>query len=209
MTDAADIAFMKRAVHLGLNQMGRTWPNPSVGCVIVRNGAVIAEGATGDGGRPHAEETALASLDGEAKDATAYVTLEPCGHRSTAIPSCSERLIAAGVTRVVYACADPSHLASDIGPERMRMAGIQVEDGLMSDEGASLIAPFAHFLKTGLPLVKEGPCGVGFDREFVPEGGRDLRGELIDWALQGYRHLYVEPGSELAGRLRHAGLLSE
>ncbi len=204
-----DRYFMQQALQLGLNQMGRTWPNPAVGCVIVRDGAVIAEGATGDGGRPHAEETALAKLNGQASGATAYVTLEPCGHRSTAIPSCSERLISAGVARVVYACADPSHLASDIGPERMRQAGIRVEGGLMSEEAACLIAPFAHFLKTGLPLVQESPSGARFDCEFIPESGRDLPSELKNWAAKGYRHVYVRPGSELAGRLRDAGLLSE
>lgn len=202
-----DEDFMRQAIALG--RPGRTWPNPSVGCVIVKDSVVIATGTTGDGGRPHAEETALNALAGQAYGATAYVTLEPCGHRSTGAPSCSERLIAAGVARVVYACADPSHLASDIGPDRMRMAGLTVEGGCLSDDAQFLIAPFAHYLKTGLPMVQTSETDVGFDAEFAPEQTADLRAELAAWAARGYRHLWVKPQSELAGRLRTSGLLIE
>ncbi|MDC7684734.1 bifunctional diaminohydroxyphosphoribosylaminopyrimidine deaminase/5-amino-6-(5-phosphoribosylamino)uracil reductase RibD [Asticcacaulis sp. BYS171W] len=141
-----DSTFMQRALGLGLSQLGKTVPNPSVGCVIVRDGVVIAEGATGDGGRPHAEEAALAALGGEAEGATAYVTLEPCGERSNGACSCSQRLVEAKVKRVVFACEDPSPYASHIGTERLKAAGIEVETGLMADECAALIADFVKNL---------------------------------------------------------------
>ena len=199
-----DETFMRRAI--ALTRPGKTWPNPSVGCVLVKDGTVIAEGTTGDGGRPHAEETALSK--GDAAGATAYVTLEPCGHRSTGAPSCSQRLIEAGVTRVIYACEDPSPFASHAGPQRMRLAGIEVESGLLAESAQSLIAPTAHFHATGRPLVEASQGREGFDADFMPEG-EDLTAELAAWAAKGYRHLRVEPGSDLAIRLAGLGYLTE
>ena len=102
-----DQGFMRRAIALARGGLGTTWPNPTVGCVLVKGGAVIAEGVTAPGGRPHAEQQALASLGGQARGAAAYVTMEPCGVRSSGEASCSERLAGGGVTRVVYACATP------------------------------------------------------------------------------------------------------
>jgi len=206
--EESDIAFMQQALRLGLAQMGQTWPNPAVGCVIVKDGEVIAEGATGDGGRPHAEEIALGQAGDAAKGATAYVTLEPCGQRSNGGCSCSQRLVEAGVARVVYACDDPSPYASHIGVARMKAAGIAVETGLLSDEAARLIAPTAHFHRTGLPLVETGADGEGFDAAFRPQNA-DLKAELTAWADRGYRHLWVTPGAQLAENLRSLGLLSE
>ncbi|MBP2159487.1 pyrimidine deaminase RibD-like protein [Asticcacaulis solisilvae] len=192
--------FMRQAIVLA--RPGKTWPNPAVGCVIVKNGIVIAEGATGDGGRPHAEEVALAAAGKKAGGATAYVTLEPCGERSTGVCSCSQRLVDAKVARVVYACVDPSPYASHKGPQRLKDAGIVVEQGLGEKEAAHLIAPFAHWLKTGQPLVKIAETPDGFDAEFTgnPE-------DLKDWAAKGYRHLFVRPGSPQAQALVDAGLI--
>ena len=123
---------MRRAIAVALTHLGKTAPNPVVGCVIVRDGQVLAEAATAPGGRPHAEEQALEGID--ARGATAYVTLEPCGARSTGTASCAQRLVAAGVTRVVYACEDPSPLASGQGSEQLIAAGIVVERGLLSQQ---------------------------------------------------------------------------
>ena len=103
---------MARALALAQAQLGRTSPNPSVGCVIVSNDAVVGEGATGDGGRPHAEEIALAAARDRVRGATAYVTLEPCNQRSGGSSSCSQLLLAAGVVRVVIACDDPHPLGA-------------------------------------------------------------------------------------------------
>lgn len=123
---------MRRAIAAALANLGKTAPNPVVGCVIVRDGAVLAEAATAPGGRPHAEEQALAGID--ARGATAYVTLEPCGARSSGAASCAERLAAAGVARVVIACEDPSPYASGQGIERLKAAGVETVCGLLAQE---------------------------------------------------------------------------
>jgi pyrimidine deaminase RibD-like protein len=142
MTDSADFAFMQRALALAQAQTGRTAPNPSVGCVLVADGGVIAQAATGDGGRPHAEEQALAAAGAHARGATAYVTLEPCNQRSAGGLSCTDLLIAAGVARVVFASADPHKLAAGAGVARLRAAGIAVEAGLLGAQADALNADF-------------------------------------------------------------------
>ena len=129
---------MRRAIQVALTNLGKTAPNPVVGCVIVRDGGILAEAATAPGGRPHAEEQALDACD--ARGATAYVTLEPCGARSSGTASCSQRLVAAGIARVVYACEDPSPLASGQGSERLAAAGVVVERGLLSREAFDTLA---------------------------------------------------------------------
>jgi diaminohydroxyphosphoribosylaminopyrimidine deaminase/5-amino-6-(5-phosphoribosylamino)uracil reductase len=128
---------MTRAIAVALPNLGKTAPNPVVGCVIVRDGVILAEATTAPGGRPHAEEQALDNID--ARGATAYVTLEPCGARSAGTAPCSQRLVAAGVTRVVYACEDPSPLASGQGYERLVQAGLTVERGLLADEASAAL----------------------------------------------------------------------
>jgi len=200
--------LMQQALRLGLAQMGRTWPNPAVGCVIVKDGVVIAEGATGDGGRPHAEESALDKAGMAATGATAYVTLEPCGQRSNGGCSCSRRLVEAGVARVVYACDDPSPFASHIGVGRMTAAGIVIETGLLANEADRLIAPTAYYHRTGRPLVQTEATGQGFDAAFLPMGD-DLEAELVAWAGRGYRHLSVVAESPLAKNLCSLELLSK
>ena len=139
-----DDDFMRRAIGLARAQLGRTGANPSVGCVIVQGGAAIGEGATADGGRPHAEELALKAAGQAAAGATAYVTLEPCGERTTGATPCAERLVNAGVARVVVACADPSRFAAGRGPARLRAAGITVDQGLLSAEAAPLYARYGE-----------------------------------------------------------------
>jgi diaminohydroxyphosphoribosylaminopyrimidine deaminase/5-amino-6-(5-phosphoribosylamino)uracil reductase len=129
---------MRRAIALAKARLGRTGENPAVGCVIVNDGAVVAEAATAEGGRPHAEEQALAAAGETALGAAAYVTLEPCAERSNGTASCSERLVAAGVRRVVYACDHPHNLSAGGGPARLRAAGIEVEAGFLADEAGEL-----------------------------------------------------------------------
>jgi len=128
----SDEHFMWQAIEVALGNLGRTAPNPVVGCVIVKDGMVLARAATAPGGRPHAEEQALAGLD--ARGATAYVTLEPCGERSTGAASCSLRLVEAGIARVVIACEDPSPFASGQGIERLKGAGVAIASGTLCDE---------------------------------------------------------------------------
>jgi len=132
-----DIEYMRRAIAVALTNLGKTAPNPVVGCVIVRDGQILTEAATAPGGRPHAEEQALQGID--ARGATAYVTLEPFGARSSGTAPCSQRLVEAGVARVVYACEDPSPLASGQGSDRLIAAGVQVERGLLSQEASDAL----------------------------------------------------------------------
>lgn len=139
---SADADFMRRAIVLARPGVGLTGDNPSVGCVIVRDGEVVGEGATGEGGRPHAEEAALAAAGPAARGATAYVTLEPCGVRSSGAPSCGQRLAAAGIARAAIACDDASVMADGRGADQLRAAGVAVEVGLLAEEAAPLYAAY-------------------------------------------------------------------
>jgi pyrimidine deaminase RibD-like protein len=139
---AADETWMRRAIGLARANVGLTGDNPSVGCVIVSDGAVVGEAATAPGGRVHAEEAALGLAGASARGATAYVTLEPCAERSSGAASCSERLAAAGVARVVIACEDPSILAAGRGVQRLRDAGVATALGVLRDEARSLYAGY-------------------------------------------------------------------
>ncbi len=149
MTVADDIGWMRRAIALAEPRVGLTGSNPAVGCVIVNKGQAVGGAATAEGGRPHAEEQALAAAGEAARGATAYVTLEPCGERSSGAASCSERLIAAGVTRVVVACADPSPRASRRGVERLRRSGIPVVERLLEQEAGPLYDDYRAALARG------------------------------------------------------------
>ena len=129
---------MRRAIALASERVGQTAPNPAVGCVLVRDGEVVGEGATGVGGRPHAEEAAL--LAGGAEGATAYVTLEPCGARSGGGVSCAERLVLAGVGAVAIGCEDPSPYASGQGIRLLQAGGVAVAVGVLEAEAKALVA---------------------------------------------------------------------
>lgn len=137
-----DEHLMRRAIRLARLHVGLTGANPSVGCVIVAGGEVVGEGVTGLGGRPHAEEQALDAAGSRALGATAYVTLEPCAERSAGGVPCSARLAAAGVARVVVACADASVFADGAGTRRLLAAGIPTEHGLLAAEAADLYAEY-------------------------------------------------------------------
>lgn len=142
MTPETGHAHMRRAIALATSRLGLTGDNPSVGCVIVQAGAVVGEAATAQGGRPHAEEQALSHAGAAARGGTAYVTLEPCGARSSGAASCASLLAAAGVAEVVIACEDPSRFASGQGIEALRAHGIAVRSGVLSNEAASLYAAY-------------------------------------------------------------------
>lgn len=139
-----DETFMRAAIAAAKVNLGKTAPNPVVGCVLVRDGAILATGATAPGGRPHAEDQALKAA-GEARGATAYVTLEPCGARSSGGAPCSQLLVEAGVSRVVVACDDPSPFAAGRGSERLREAGVAVEVGLLAEEAMAALDYAAWF----------------------------------------------------------------
>ncbi|MGL4636087.1 MAG: bifunctional diaminohydroxyphosphoribosylaminopyrimidine deaminase/5-amino-6-(5-phosphoribosylamino)uracil reductase RibD [Beijerinckiaceae bacterium] len=135
-TDAEqDRQFMHEALALGRANMGRTWPNPSVGAVVVKDGVVVGRGATQPGGRPHAEAMALIEAGLKAVGATLYVTLEPCSHRSVRGGTpCLEHTLLAGIRRVVSATEDPNPHISGIGHAVLRSAGVQVTMGVLQEE---------------------------------------------------------------------------
>lgn len=123
---------MAAALALGRRGMGRVWPNPAVGCVIVQGGVIVGRACTADGGRPHAETQALAQAGQAAKGATAYVTLEPCAHHGQT-PPCAQALIDAGIARVVIAAGDPNPLVAGRGVALLQAAGIAVTTGICED----------------------------------------------------------------------------
>ena len=143
---------MTTALSLGRRGMGRCWPNPAVGCVIVRDGRIVGRGWTQPGGRPHAEVEALAQAGPLARGATAYVTLEPCSHHGKT-PPCAEALIGAGVARVVAALEDTDARVAGQGFAMLRAAGIEVTTGVMAPEAVRDHAGFLLRTTQGRPLV--------------------------------------------------------
>ncbi|SPF76029.1 Riboflavin biosynthesis protein RibD [Aliiroseovarius pelagivivens] len=148
----ADLRYMRLALSLARRGLGRVWPNPAVGCVIVRDDRIVGRGWTQPGGRPHAEPVALAQAGAAAKGATAYVTLEPCAHHGKT-PPCAEALIAAGVSRVVCALGDPDPRVDGGGFEKLRAAGIEVETGLCETDARADQAGFLSRVTRGRPML--------------------------------------------------------
>ena len=132
---AADRRFMQLALALGRRGQGRTWPNPAVGAVVVKDGVIVGRGWTQAGGRPHAEPVALEHAGEAARGATLYVTLEPCSHIGKS-PPCTDAVISAGIKRVVSAIEDPNPEVAGQGHARLRAAGIAVDIGLGAAEAA-------------------------------------------------------------------------
>ncbi|ETX14212.1 5-amino-6-(5-phosphoribosylamino)uracil reductase [Roseivivax halodurans JCM 10272] len=149
---SADVRHMAHALSLGRRGMGKTWPNPAVGCVIVSDDRIVGRGWTGDGGRPHAETQALAMAGAAARGATAYVTLEPCAHHGQT-PPCTEALIAAGIARVVAPVEDSDARVAGQGFAALRAAGIEVVTGVLAGEADADHAGFFMRVEQGRPRV--------------------------------------------------------
>jgi diaminohydroxyphosphoribosylaminopyrimidine deaminase / 5-amino-6-(5-phosphoribosylamino)uracil reductase len=147
-----DTDHMAHALRLAARGLGNVWPNPAVGCVIVKDGLIVGRGWTQPGGRSHAEVRALDQAGPSAQGATAYVTLEPCAHHGQT-PPCAEALIAAGIARVVTALTDPDPRVSGKGHVLLRAAGIAVTEGVLSAEATHLNAGFLKCVTKGLPFV--------------------------------------------------------
>lgn len=148
----ADERFMRRAIELAAAQQGFVEPNPMVGCVLVKNGRMIAEGAHQRFGGPHAEVEALRAAGRAARGATAYVNLEPCSHQGKT-PPCADALIRAGVARVVAAMRDPFPLVQGRGFDKLRAAGIRLDVGMLAGVAADLNAPFLKRIQQNRPWV--------------------------------------------------------
>lgn len=143
---------MHAALGLARRGLGRVWPNPAVGCVIVKNARLVGRGWTAPSGRPHAEPQALAMAGTAAHGATAYVTLEPCAHHGHT-PPCAEALIAAQISRVVIACTDPDPRVDGGGIAMLRAAGIAVTTDVAKSEARALNAGFFSRVQRGRPRV--------------------------------------------------------
>ncbi|NJS39775.1 MAG: bifunctional diaminohydroxyphosphoribosylaminopyrimidine deaminase/5-amino-6-(5-phosphoribosylamino)uracil reductase RibD [Rhodobacteraceae bacterium] len=143
---------MAHALRLAARGLGNVWPNPAVGCVIVRDGVMVGRGWTQPGGRPHAEVRALLQAGPRAEGATVYVTLEPCAHHGQT-PPCAEALIAAKVARVVTSLTDPDPRVSGKGHAMLRAAGITVTEGVLTAQATHLNAGFLKRVTQGLPFV--------------------------------------------------------
>src|SRR5437868_5136615 len=165
----ADRRFMQLALSLGRRGQGRTWPNPAVGAVIVKDGMIVGRGWTKAGGRPHAEPEALLRAGEAARGATLYVTLEPCSHFGKS-PPCADAVIAAGIKRVVAAVEDPNPEVAGQGHARLRAAGVTVDVGLCAAQAAHAHAgPLP-------PIPRKPPPGIlqpaGSSDGQIPPAGR-------------------------------------
>lgn len=147
-----DKRFMALAISLGQRGLGQCWPNPSVGCVIVKSGRIVGRGRTAAGGAPHAETEALKQAGERAKGATAYVSLEPCAHHGRT-PPCANALVDAGISRVVIGSRDPNPQVNGQGIEILERAGISVTTGVLEKEADALHAGFFLQITEGRPWV--------------------------------------------------------
>jgi len=204
----SDGRFMARALELARARLGKVAPNPAVGCVIVREGVVAGEGATGDGGRPHAEELALGAAGERARDATVYISLEPCNIRSSGALSCSQLLIEARVGRVVIACEDP-HPHGAHGVSRLGAAGVEVMLGVMRAEAEALNCGFFKTVRTGRPWLATDADTSAYDAGFDLGRNETFEEALDRLGRNGLTRIFVLPGTPLAAQLRARGLVDE
>ncbi len=203
-----DEIFMAQALELARARLGKVAPNPAVACLIVRHGKVVGAGATGEGGRPHAEEIALAEAGDAAEGATAYVSLEPCNARSTGSKSCAQRLLEAGVQRVVVACEDPNPPAAH-GVSRLGAGGAEVRIGVLQAEAEALNSGFFKLVRTGRPWLAIDADASSYDGEFDLARGEDFEGALDRLGKSGFTRLWVRRGTPLAAQLKARGLVDE
>ena len=169
---SSDRRHMARALRLAVRGLYTTDPNPRVGCVLVRDGRIIGEGWHERAGEPHAEVQALRSVTGDARAATAYVTLEPCSHTGRTAP-CADALIAAGIVRVVCATVDPNPKVAGRGIDRLRRAGIEVQVGTDEKAARALNVGFNSRFERGRPFVRL-KLAMSLDARTAAAGGGQL-----------------------------------
>jgi diaminohydroxyphosphoribosylaminopyrimidine deaminase/5-amino-6-(5-phosphoribosylamino)uracil reductase len=171
-TKEIDRRFMQLALTLGRRGLGRTWPNPAVGAVVVKDGVIVGRGWTQPGGRPHAEPEALRRAGEAARGATLYVTLEPCSHFGKS-PPCADAIIAAGISRVVAAIEDPNPEVAGNGFAKLRAAGILVDVGLFAAEAAHDHAGHIRRIRDKRPHVIL-KLAVSSDDKIAASGGKPV-----------------------------------
>jgi diaminohydroxyphosphoribosylaminopyrimidine deaminase / 5-amino-6-(5-phosphoribosylamino)uracil reductase len=171
-TKEIDRRFMQLALTLGRRGLGRTWPNPAVGAVVVKDGVIVGRGWTQPGGRPHAEPEALGRAGEAARGATLYVTLEPCSHFGKS-PPCADAIVAAGLSRVVAAIEDPNPEVAGNGFAKLRAAGISVDVGLFAAEAAHDHAGHIRRIRDKRPHVIL-KLAVSSDDRIAAAGGKPV-----------------------------------
>jgi diaminohydroxyphosphoribosylaminopyrimidine deaminase/5-amino-6-(5-phosphoribosylamino)uracil reductase len=167
----SDEVWMERALALAEASVGLASPNPAIGCVLVKNGAVVGEGFHSYADKDHAEIVALKQAGAEARGATAYVTLEPCSHHGRT-PPCADALIKAGVTRVVTAVRDPNPQVSGRGLDRLQAAGVSLTIGVKEAAARRINEAFAKFIRTHRPFVTM-KAGMTLDGRIAPPRSKD------------------------------------
>lgn len=181
--------YMNYAIALAQRGQGRTSPNPSVGCVIVKNGRVIAVARTGDGGRPHAEARALDIAGANANGADVYVTLEPCAHHGKT-PPCAEALVLAGVRRVIIGCGDPDPRVNGMGVTILKAAHIEVVENFVDKDAYKVMQPFLTRVMRHRPFVAL-KAATSNDGKLEPEnGGQWITGTLSRRKVHQLRSMY-------------------
>ncbi len=199
---AEDERWMRVALDLGERARGRTWPNPAVGCVIVRDGRVVGRGWTQPGGRPHAETVALARAGDAARGATAYVSLEPCAHHGLTPPCCTA-LARAGIRRVVIPMLDPDPRVDGRGVAWLRAAGVEVMTGCLEAEARRAHAGFVSRVRAGRPSVTL-KAATSLDGRIAAAGGASRwitgeRGRALAHLLRaGHDAIAIGSGTALA-----------
>jgi diaminohydroxyphosphoribosylaminopyrimidine deaminase / 5-amino-6-(5-phosphoribosylamino)uracil reductase len=188
-----DLHFMEHALDLARKGIGLSSPNPTVGCVIVRNGAILGEGFHQYDWRDHAEIVALKQAGEKARGATMFVTLEPCNHTGRTGP-CTEAIVAAGISRVIAAIEDPNPKTQGTGFARLRGAGIEVETGVLEAEARKLNEAFACWITTHKPFVTL-KSALTLDGQLAPPEAR--QGKRPAWISSEESRAEVQ-------RMRHA-----
>ncbi|MFB6467312.1 bifunctional diaminohydroxyphosphoribosylaminopyrimidine deaminase/5-amino-6-(5-phosphoribosylamino)uracil reductase RibD [Cytobacillus sp. Hz8] len=184
----SDQSYMRLAIEMAKSATGQTSPNPVVGAVVVKNNQIVGLGAHLKAGEPHAEVHAIQMAGEKAKDATIYVTLEPCSHFGKT-PPCADLVIKSGIKRVVIAATDPNPQVAGRGIEKMCARGLEVEVGLLKDEAEALNQVFYHYIQTGLPFVTL-KTAMSLDGKIATSSGhsRWITGEEAREDVHYYRH---------------------
>ena len=192
----SNVEYMQHAIRLARKGRYSTAPNPRVGCVIIKDGKVIGEGWHKQAGEAHAEINALKQAANNAKDATVFVTLEPCSHTGKT-PPCADALIKASVKKVIVAMQDPNPLVAGNGLKKLQDAGIEVETGLLEVQARELNSGFVKRMETGRPFVRV-KLAMSLDGRTAMASG-ESKWISSDASRNDVQHLRAESSAVLTG----------
>jgi diaminohydroxyphosphoribosylaminopyrimidine deaminase/5-amino-6-(5-phosphoribosylamino)uracil reductase len=183
-----DKLFIKRTLTLAARARGMTSPNPMVGALLVKNGKILSEGYHKKAGTPHAEAIAIDAAGERAAGATLYVSLEPCCHKDKRTPPCTQKIVAAGIERVVVSMKDPNPKVSGKGIEELRSAGIEVVSGIFEEQARRLNEYYIKHVATGVPFVVM-KIAMTLDGKIATPGGESkwITGEIARKAVHRLR----------------------